>query len=71
MLGNYEKSIIERTIEYFKDRTEIFDEYYPCKHKIEYALSHVHNWLSMSVFMHNADILHIKFVNLMRIMRDE
>jgi putative transposase len=26
----YEKSIIERTIEYVKDRTEQFDDYYPC-----------------------------------------
>jgi len=43
------KSIIERTIEYFKDRTESLDDYYPCKHKIEYELSHVHNWLSLFV----------------------
>ena len=27
----YEKSIVERTIEYLKDRTEIFDDYYPCR----------------------------------------
>ena len=26
----YEKSIVERTIEYLKDRTEAFDDYYPC-----------------------------------------
>jgi hypothetical protein len=26
----FEKSIIERSIEYFKDRTENFDDYYPC-----------------------------------------
>ena len=31
-----EKSIIEITIEYFKDRTAIFDDYCPCKHKIKY-----------------------------------
>ena len=68
---SFEKSIIERTIEYFKDRTETFDDYYPCKHKIEYELSHVHNWFSLFVFMHNADILHIKFMNLIRIMRGE
>ena len=28
---SYEKSIVERTIEYLKDRTEIFDDYYPCR----------------------------------------
>ena len=69
--SHLEKSIIERTIEYFKDRTETFDDYYPCKHKIEYELSHVHNWFNLFVFMHNADILHIKFMNLIRIMRGE
>ena len=26
----YEKSIVERTIEYLKDRTGAFDDYYPC-----------------------------------------
>ena len=25
-----EKSLIERVIQYFKDRTESFDDYYPC-----------------------------------------
>ena len=25
-----EKSLIERAIQYFKDRTEHFDDYYPC-----------------------------------------
>ena len=28
---SYEKSIVERTIEYLKDRTEIFDDYYRCR----------------------------------------
>ncbi len=27
----YQKSIIERTIKYLKDRTECFDDYFPCK----------------------------------------
>ena len=52
-----EKSITERSIEYFKDRTENFDDYYPCKTTIQYDLTHVRNWLiSLFVFMHNADI---------------
>jgi putative transposase len=59
-----EKSITERSIEYFKDRTENFDDYYPCKTTIRYDLTQVHNWLSLFVFMHNADILHIKFMTL-------
>ena len=67
-----EKSIIERSIEYFKDRTENFDDYYPCRHNsIEYGLTHVHNWLGLFVFMHNADILHIKFMKLVLQMRGD
>ena len=29
--SSYEKSIIERTMQYIKDRTECFDDYFPCK----------------------------------------
>lgn len=48
----YEKSIIERTIEYFKDRTECFDDYYPCtKHGCN--ISHVYSWIRLFVFMCN------------------
>jgi hypothetical protein len=28
--SSYEKSMVERTIEYPKDRTEAFDDYFPC-----------------------------------------
>jgi putative transposase len=28
--SNIEKNLIERVIQYFKDRTESFDDYYPC-----------------------------------------
>ena len=31
--SSYEKSIIEKTIQYIKDRTECFDDYFPCKSK--------------------------------------
>jgi hypothetical protein len=33
---------MERVNQYFKDRTELFDDYYPCV-KNECNLSHVHN----------------------------
>ena len=29
--SSYEKSIIERTMQYIKDRTEGFDDYFPCR----------------------------------------
>jgi putative transposase len=63
----YEKSIVERTIEYLKDRTEIFDDYYPCMKVGLCNLRHVHKWLILFVFMHNSVIKsRTKFDNLRR-----
>jgi putative transposase len=39
-----EKSLMERVNQYFKDRIENFDDYYPCM-QIECNLFHVHNWI--------------------------
>ena len=38
----YERSIVERTIEYLKDITEVFDDYYPCMRVGLCNLRHVH-----------------------------
>ena len=53
-----EKSIIERVMQYFKDRTECFDDYYPCiqKEENECNLLHVHNWMQFFVSMYNDTI---------------
>ena len=48
--STFEKSIIERAIEYVKDRTECFDDYYPCIKK-ECNLLHVYQWVD--------DIIHV------------
>ena len=48
----FEKSIVERAIEYVKDRTEDFDDYYPCVKK-ECNLSHVCQWMKLFMFMYN------------------
>ena len=48
----FEKSIIERVIQCFKDRTECFDDYYPCI-KVRCNLSHVYNWIRLFVFMYD------------------
>src|SRR5918999_5436907 len=55
------KSLIERVIQYFKDRTENFDDYYPCTKLGLCNLSHVYKWLGLFVFMRNARIENIKF----------
>jgi putative transposase len=56
--SSHEKSIIERTVQYIKDRTECFDDYFPCR-KYGCKLEHVINWLNLFVDMHNKMILEI------------
>jgi len=52
----FEKSLIERTMQYIKDRTEGFDDYYPCKK--EYCnLNHVKNWINLFSDMYNKNII--------------
>ena len=50
----FEKSVIERAIEYIKDRTEAFDDYYPCRKKaVDCNLAHVYRWFVLFVFLYN------------------
>ena len=51
----YQKSIIERTMQYIKDRTESFDDYFPCRRK-KCKLKHVFNWLKLFVDYYNKEI---------------
>ena len=55
--SSYEKSIIERTIQYIKERTERFDDYFPCRKDNDCKLQHVMNGLSLFVDMHNMEIM--------------
>ena len=52
----YEKSIIERTIQYIKEGIECFDDYFPCKRK-KCKLKHVRKWLYLFIDQHNREIL--------------
>jgi putative transposase len=52
-----EKSPIERVMQYFKDRTESFDDYYPCNNK-NCNLEHVYNWIKLFIYLYNARIRH-------------
>ncbi len=51
-----EKSLIERTMQYIKDRTEGFDDYVPCKIK-NCNLKHIRNWLNLFANYHNNEII--------------
>jgi putative transposase len=48
-----EKSLMERVNQYFKDRIESFDDYYPCIQKGECNLFYVYNWIQFFVTMYN------------------
>src|SRR5215203_1006614 len=50
-----EKSLMERVNQYFKDRIESFDDYYPCIQN-ECNLFHVHNWIQFFVSIYNDTI---------------
>ena len=52
----FKKSIIERTIQYFKDRTEGFDDYYPCLRGNSCSLLHVYNWIKSFISIYNSII---------------
>jgi putative transposase len=54
--SSFEKSIIERTIPYIKDRPENFDDYFPCK-KNKCKLNHIKQWLKLFVYQHNKEIV--------------
>jgi putative transposase len=51
----FQKSLMERVNQYFKDRIESFDDYYPCV-KNECNLLHVYNWIQFFVSMYNDTI---------------
>ena len=52
-----EKSMIERTIQYIKDRTESFDDYFPYRIK-NCKLKHVINWMNLFVNYHNKELIY-------------
>jgi putative transposase len=54
-----EKSLIERKIQYIKDRTECFDDYFPCRMK-NCKMKHIKNWLNLFVDYHNKEIIDLK-----------
>jgi putative transposase len=56
--SSFEKSIIERTMKYIKDRAECFDDYFSCKRKKNSCkLHHVKQWFALFIDKHNKSIL--------------
>jgi transposase-like protein len=57
--SSLEKSLIERTMQYIKDRTESFDDYFPCRMK-NCKMKHIRNWLNLFTDYHNKEIIDLK-----------
>ena len=56
--SHLEKSLIERVVQYFKDRIESFDDYYPCNSKRRDCVNgHVYNLIELFVSMYNNTIV--------------
>ena len=53
----YEKSIVERTIQHVKDRTESFDDYFPCRKERGCKLEHISNWFMMFMIFITGSII--------------
>ncbi|MGZ5550733.1 MAG: hypothetical protein ACXW07_08275, partial [Nitrososphaeraceae archaeon] len=60
--SSLEKSLMERVNQYFKDRIENFDDYYPCIRN-ECNLFHVYNWIQFFVSMYNDTTFENYFIN--------
>jgi putative transposase len=60
--SSIEKNLMERVNQYFKDRTELFDDYYPYVTN-ECNLFHVYNWIQFFVSMYNDTIFENYFIN--------
>ena len=55
--SSLEKSLIERTMQYIKDRTESFDDYFPCRMN-NCKLKHIRIWLNTFSDYHNKERIH-------------
>ena len=51
-----EKGIMERTVQYIKDRTESLDDYFPCRKK-NCKLKHVQQWLNLFANYYNREVI--------------
>ncbi|HEY6535878.1 MAG TPA: DDE-type integrase/transposase/recombinase [Candidatus Nitrosocosmicus sp.] len=54
--SSFEKSIIERTMQNIQDRTESFDDYFPCR-KNKCRLKYRKQWFQLFVDKHNQEII--------------
>ena len=59
--GTALKNLMERFIQNIKDRTECFDDHFPCR-KVDCDRQHVWNWLGLFLLYINMDADRIRFI---------
>ena len=59
--GTALKNLMERFVQYLKDRTECFDDHFPCQ-KEDCDMQHVWNWLKMFLLYQNMAADRIRFI---------
>jgi hypothetical protein len=68
--GTELKNFMERFIQKIKDRSECFDDNFPCR-KIDCSTKYIYNWLKMYVFYLHFGMDRSKFIQLSRLMEDK
>jgi putative transposase len=63
--GDWFFEVIERQVQFLKDRTENFDDYFPCNKKV-CRLDHVWRWLNLFHLFNQEEV--IKIVQKLRVM---
>jgi hypothetical protein len=58
-------NIMERFMQYLKDRTECFDDHFPCRRKPDCDRQHVWNWLRLFMLYLSTGINRSKFTTLL------
>src|SRR5215212_1821411 len=54
--SSYEKSIIERAMQYIRDRTECFDDYFSMQKKRNITKAYT-NWFRLFVYHYNREVI--------------
>lgn len=55
------KNMMERFIQHIKDRTECFDDHFPCR-KPDCDMQYIRNWLKLFVLYVHMDMDRIRFM---------
>jgi transposase-like protein len=65
--GTELKNIMERFIQQIKDRTECFDDHFPCRKKEDCDREHVWNWLKLFIIYLHMGMDRIRFMTFLAI----